>query len=180
MNEHISTSKTRKCPIAECPDCESIESSIEICNQIFDYGQGPDSVELSCDVPVNTCQHCGCQWTTHTAEIARHEAVCRHLKRLTPAEVKDIRERNCLTQLQFSELTGLGEASLSRWETGVQIQNAACDRFLRLIDMDEKNFHRLEAISESERAVPPFQFRTITITPQLRSRQSRFQLRLVS
>jgi DNA-binding transcriptional regulator YiaG len=37
-----------------------------------------------------------------------------------------------LTQKQFAHLLGVGEATVSRWETGAQIQQRAMDRFLRV------------------------------------------------
>ncbi len=57
----------------------------------------------------------------------RHEA---HL--LAPEEIRQGRERLGLTQKQFANLLGVGEATVSRWETGAQIQQRAMDRFLRL------------------------------------------------
>lgn len=38
-----------------------------------------------------------------------------------------------MTRAQFSEITGLGEATLARWEAGAVIQNRANDRYLRLL-----------------------------------------------
>jgi putative zinc finger/helix-turn-helix YgiT family protein len=57
----------------------------------------------------------------------RHEA-----KLLTPAEIRQGREQLGLTQKQFANLLGVGEATVSRWETGAQIQQRAMDRFLRV------------------------------------------------
>jgi len=37
-----------------------------------------------------------------------------------------------LTQKQFAALLGVGEATVSRWETSAQIQQRAMDRFLRV------------------------------------------------
>ena len=42
------------------------------------------------------------------------------------------REKLGLTQKQFANLLGVGEATVSRWETGAQIQQRALDRFLRV------------------------------------------------
>ena len=38
-----------------------------------------------------------------------------------------------MSRADFSRLTGLGEATLNRWENGILIQNAANDRYLRLL-----------------------------------------------
>ena len=50
---------------------------------------------------------------------------------LTPEEIREGREKLGLTQKQFANLLGVGEATVSRWETGAQIQQRAMDRFLR-------------------------------------------------
>ena len=51
---------------------------------------------------------------------------------LAPEEIRLGREKLGLTQKQFANLLGVGEATMSRWETGAQIQQRAMDRFLRL------------------------------------------------
>jgi putative zinc finger/helix-turn-helix YgiT family protein len=160
----------------ECPDCESPRFSRDIQEQRFLYGSGAAAVELSCKVPVCTCLSCGYQWTTGEAEDIRHGAVCRHLKRLTPAQVLDLRERHGLSQAEFSRITGFGEASLSRWETAAQIQNTAADRLLRLIEADPVNLTRLRNICDFEKVQDP-KFRIIEITPERRRQAETFQLR---
>jgi transcriptional regulator with XRE-family HTH domain len=56
----------------------------------------------------------------------------REARLLTPDEIRDGREKLGLTQKQFANLLGVGEATVSRWETGAQIQQRAMDRFLRV------------------------------------------------
>jgi putative zinc finger/helix-turn-helix YgiT family protein len=51
---------------------------------------------------------------------------------LAPEEIRQGREKLGLTQKQFANLLGVGEATVSRWETGAQIQQCAMDRFLRV------------------------------------------------
>ena len=129
---------------AECPDCASSDVSMDRSDQRFNYGSGTDAAKLTCSVPVYRCHACGYAWTGEEAEDARHRAICRHLGRLTPDEVLSVREQHNLSQAEFSRITGFGEASLSRWETGVQIQNASNDGLLRLIQADPDNLRRLE------------------------------------
>lgn len=38
-----------------------------------------------------------------------------------------------MTRAVFAQVTGLGEATLNRWENGVKIQTLANDRYLRLL-----------------------------------------------
>jgi len=55
---------------------------------------------------------------------------------LTPEEVKSVRNYYKMTRSRFAELTGLGEATLARWEAGAVIQNRGNDRYLRLLSTD--------------------------------------------
>ena len=118
----------------------------------------------------------GCEWTRSDAEDIRHEAVCRHLRRLSPAQVLAAREQSGLSQAEFSRITGFGSASLSRWETGAQIQNVACDRLLRLIVAERGNLYRLKLIADSEQTERT-RFKVIEITPALKKKAQAFQLR---
>ena len=52
---------------------------------------------------------------------------------LTPEEIRGIRKRLGLSRSALAKLTGIGEASLSRWESGIKIQTPGYDRYLRLL-----------------------------------------------
>ena len=164
-------------PLPECPDCGVTNCRVEFRTQTFSYDRGENAVELHCEVPVNICNQCGGQWTGAEAEDVRKAAVCQYLGRLTPDEVRGVREKCRLSQAEFSKLTGLGEASLSRWETGAQIQNASSDRLLRLISVDLRNLHRLECIEQRKGISEGPKFRILSPTPELRKRQEAFELR---
>lgn len=56
----------------------------------------------------------------------------RH-KLLTPAEIRALRERLAMTQVEFAAVLRLGANTLSRWEAGRNVQSAAMDMLLRLI-----------------------------------------------
>ena len=164
-------------PLPECSDCGSTDARHEYKQQSFRHGSGDNVADLTCDVLVYSCNQCGCEWTGSEAEEARQNAVCRHLGRLTPGEVRGVRDRYRLSQAEFSRITGFGEASLSRWETGAQIQNAAIDRLLRLIESDEQNLYRLQHIADRGGLTAERKFRVISITPELLQRKAAFQLR---
>ena len=51
---------------------------------------------------------------------------------LAPEEIRHGHEKLALTQKQFANLLGVGEATLACLETGAQIQQRAMDRFLRV------------------------------------------------
>lgn len=56
----------------------------------------------------------------------------REARLLAPNEIRLGREKLGLTQKEFANLLGVGESTISRWETGAQIQQRAMDRFLRV------------------------------------------------
>lgn len=132
-----------------CELCGASGLTTELVRDPFIYGAGADATELSADVPVHTCAECNVSYTGEEAEIARHEAVCRNLGLLTPAEIRGLRESHGLSRAAFARLTGFGEATLARWERGEVIQNASNDSFLRML-MDEDVMKRLESLTQYE------------------------------
>ena len=86
-------------------------------------------------IPVQRCGSCGFDFLNHDAEVIQHEALCKHYGVLTPREIRDLRKRHGLTLAALAQLTGLGEASLGRWENGILIQTIANDRYLRLLSL---------------------------------------------
>lgn len=116
-----------------CPRCNVPALKVEMTDYAFPYGIGENEVELTAQVPLFTCQECHYQYLDDKAEDLQHEAVCRHLGLLTPAEIRQIRNDNGLDRASFAKLTRLGEASIARWESGAVMQTAANDLLLRLL-----------------------------------------------
>jgi putative zinc finger/helix-turn-helix YgiT family protein len=116
-----------------CPSCDfaGIEERQE--DQEFSYGIGNEQVTLKATLPVFICPNCDFAFSDERGEIARHAAVCGHLGLLTPAEIVEIRKNLSLSRIEFAELTGIGIASLQRWETGSQIQSKSNDKLIRLM-----------------------------------------------
>jgi putative zinc finger/helix-turn-helix YgiT family protein len=119
--------------IRRCDECGEHTLRVSFRDQRFEYGDGPNAVELSARVPVWECAHCGHAYTDGDAEDFRHESVCRHLGVLSPQQIRATRERYNMSQAEFAKVTGFGLASVKRWETGALIQNLSADRLLRLI-----------------------------------------------
>ena len=115
-----------------CPQCEGVVETVRH-EDIFRYGDGESAVNLPVILPVRICRACGIEFLDHEAERVKHEALCRHFGVLTPWEIREIRKRHDLSRAAFAEVTGLGAASLGRWETGALIQSLANDRYLRLL-----------------------------------------------
>jgi len=149
-----------------CPDCGETEFTVSNIVDNFQYGSGADAVELSAAIPVHTCNSCGFQFTDSDAEVIRHEAVCNHLGRMSPAKIRELRDSQDLSREAFAAISGIGYASLSRWESGHLIQGAANDNFLYLLQSRE-NMERLTA------RIPEFADET-TRAPQASSLESIF------
>jgi putative zinc finger/helix-turn-helix YgiT family protein len=78
------------------------------------------------------CQEC--QEIFPDAEANRQISTAFHsyAKLLTPQQIRRNREALGLTQREMATLLGVAEASISRWETGAQIQQRSLDRLLRI------------------------------------------------
>jgi putative zinc finger/helix-turn-helix YgiT family protein len=81
---------------------------------------------------VPQCGNCRALSIDEEADQQISAAFRREARLLTPEEIREGREKLELTQKQFANLLGVGEATVSRWETGAQIQQRAMDRFLRV------------------------------------------------
>lgn len=157
-----------------CVSCDEEHPLVSTRVQKFSYGSGDERVELEARVPVWTCRSCDEQWTDQTGEEARHEAVCRHLGRLTPREIKAVREAYGLSQEEWAAKTGFGSASIKRWETGALIQNAAADQLIRLLAYRD-NYARISKPTSIKKERSSKIFRT-HITEELRRRAGAFEL----
>ena len=118
------------------------------------YGSGEAAAELAVRLPVRRCDHCHFDYLDDEGERLKHEAVCGHLGVLTPREIRDIRERFRLSRSALAELTGIGEASLGHWESGVKIQTPGYDRYLRLLG-HAGVAPLLRQLSDARSVVPP-------------------------
>jgi putative zinc finger/helix-turn-helix YgiT family protein len=125
-----------------CPACGASAVAVRRVVQPFEYGEGAGSVTLEASIEVGSCAACGLEFTTGEAERARHDAVCRFLGVMTPREIRALRKRYALSQTEFARLTRVGEASVTRWENALLIQNGGYDQFLYLLTFSE-NLERL-------------------------------------
>lgn len=143
--------------------------------QRFNYLDGDSTVELEARVPVWSCQECKDQYTDEDAENIRHEAVCKYLGRLTPNDIRKIREGYGMSQAEFAETTRLGIASIKRWESGSLIQGASQDAYLRLLRYPS-NLAIVRGITIELTSVSKFRPRT-PISIEAKAAARGFQLR---
>jgi putative zinc finger/helix-turn-helix YgiT family protein len=134
--------------LRRCANCGHTPLRVETVADRFEYrvdGEGPITVEAE-NVPIEVCPSCGEKYFGPPAARVQHVAVCRALGLLTPEEIQAIRERLGPTQADFARLTGIGEATLSRWERGRVLPNRAMDRYLRLLDRNPTNVKLLKTL----------------------------------
>ena len=165
-----------------CPMCGGEDIRTTMTSHEFDYGSGDSSVKLLARVPARQCESCSFEFLDDEAERLKHMAVCNHLGVLSPDQIRKIRENHGMTRAAFADATGLGEASLNRWENGLSVQTHANDRFLRLLAHPEtmrrllwlKRF-RCSATHAAHSLTK--RFRTVTVTKSLLKEQAEFCLR---
>ena len=171
-------------PKRECPLCGDDSVTTEWSRDSFEYGTADSAVVLEVDLPVRRCSACDIDFLDHEGELRRHEAVCRHLGVLSPTEISGLRKGLGMSRAAFAELTGLGEATLGRWENGAVIQNRANDRYLRLLSLPGL-IGRLAELAAPESPVQPVvtresRFPSLAISDTDRARRDAFQLQRAS
>ena len=155
-------------PELTCPLCGNADITTSWKPDAFDYG----TVELTVDVPVRRCDACDFDYLDDEAERLKHAAICRHLGVLSPDEIRRIRTKLDMTRAEFASITGIGEASLNRWENGLNIQTPAYDRYLRLLVAHPGNIRDLENFSNliaAQRSKVPLgkRFRVLDLTQSI-------------
>ena len=167
---------------SSCAMCGGAKVTTTLVQHTFTYGSGQSAAKLTVRVPVRQCEACEFEYLDEVGERLRHEAVCQHLGVLPPAKIRQIRESHKMTRANFSEVTGLGEASLNRWENGINIQTHANDRYLRLLASPHimRDLERLVARGASPRpdsGPTDNPFRVLELTDAMRKKQQGFRLR---
>lgn len=137
-------------PEWRCPTCNVGRLHDKVITDRFEYEvDGKTQTVVAENVPVRECDNaaCGERLSGPEAGRIRHEAICRAFGLLTPREIQAIRERLGPSQERFAQLTGIGIATISRWERGRLLQNRAYDNLLRLVARSEENIRFLEGLS---------------------------------
>ncbi len=81
---------------------------------------------------VPRCTNCGAMVLDDDANDQITDALRRQVGLLTPQRIRSNRESLGLKQRDFANLLGVGESTVSRWETGSQIQQKSLDKLMRL------------------------------------------------
>jgi putative zinc finger/helix-turn-helix YgiT family protein len=129
---------TNATTLQTCALCGAEAAFSTVVKHEFDYRHGKKFQTLSVDVPVVDCSECGESYFGEGAEELKHDAVCEFLGRLSPRDIIELRKRLGMSQAELADHTGIGIASIKRWETGLVIQGAALDRQLRNLELSVK------------------------------------------
>ena len=117
--------------VQPCELCNDGMAILRMQQSNFPYGIGPEQVMLQAQVPTWVCESCHGTYHGEGTEDAEHDAVCDHLDRLRPSAIRGLRLQLGMNQREFGDHTGIGVASIKRWESGAQIQTKAFDNLLR-------------------------------------------------
>ena len=132
-----------------------------------------DGRSYSVTVPalrVFRCRNCGEAVLDTEANRQISLAFRRQAGLLTPEEIRQGRKALGLKQEELAGRLGVAESTLSRWETGAQIQQRSLDKLLRL-------FFTLPEVRWALAEVPAQgRFHTLRPTPDLRRQAGRFRL----
>ena len=101
------------------------------------------------DLVVLKCRHCGEVYLDEDADERLSEGLRAAAGLLSPAEIRKGREGLGLTQKQLANQLRISEFTLSRWETGAQIQQRSMDAFLRVF-FQSGEARRLLGAAEAE------------------------------
>lgn len=132
-----------------CPSCGAGTLNAKLVTDRFEHEEdGLARTVVVKKVPVDTCPRCGEVFRGPEASRLHHEAICKTFGFLTPREIFDLREKTLgVTQEEFARLTGIGLATISRWERGRLVQNRAMDRYLRLLRDNPQTIRYLKNLS---------------------------------
>lgn len=168
--------RTEKRQPSRCPLCGHEPLEARRRRERFWHGVGKERVEVEAqDVPVEVCTNpeCGETFSGPDAAAVRHEAICRTLGLLSPVQIRQLRQRFGKNRGEFARLTGIGVATLSRWEHGRLLPTRALDRYLRVLDENPAARSTLERLA-GQAANLAERFPGLEITEELREAEKRF------
>ena len=119
--------------LQKCANCRERAVSVEILRSYqtaLEHDGKKYEVALS-NLPVLRCAHCGEIVFDDEAEVRLSAALRSAVGLLSPEEIRRHRDALGLTQKQLANFLKIADSTLSRWETGAQIQQRCMDTFLR-------------------------------------------------
>jgi len=130
-----------------CPNCEKI-SPLELVRKGEEFNVRGEIIVV--DVEYYHCLECNEEFEDSKPSIDSYDVAYREYRLrkgfLQPEEIRKLRNQRGLTQKEFSDLLGIGIATLNRYENGA-LQSQAHDRSIKLA-MEPRNF--LNLLSNSQ------------------------------
>jgi putative zinc finger/helix-turn-helix YgiT family protein len=125
-----------------CPNCEKV-SPLELIKKEEEFNIRGEPIMV--EVEYYHCLECGEDFDNAKSTIDPYEIAYREYRSrkgmLQPEEIREIRTHLSLTQKEFSDLVGIGIATLNRYENGA-LQSDAHDRAIQLFK-DPRNFLKM-------------------------------------
>lgn len=140
--------KPRTCPICGHKPLEPRS----IRDEFVFGGEDGDVTVVAENVPVHVCTNCGEILSGAPAALIRHDAICRTLGLLTPAEIRALRGRVGMTEEQFADWVGVPVDVVPRWERSHWVQTRAYDRLMRMLEEFRFLRQAVDAVPEAKRA----------------------------
>jgi len=126
----------------ECPFCaQGVFKSCQV-----DYkATTPDEPEIIVKgVWVEKCSSCGEMVFPPDSSDYIAQVIAEETEQLTPAQLKEIRERLGVDQTQMSEILGLGDRTYHRWEKGTQYPSRSMCYYIRILGRFQTTFDWLK------------------------------------
>lgn len=137
---------------AKCPLCG---------NQTLEHKHGDYRFEPPANIPGGTmiipnatweaCASCGEEILPDELTKAIESEQYRRLGLLTPAEIRQVRQKTGLSAVDLANLLGVGEKSYTRWENGRSMQNRSNDTLIRFLDKNAEAFMIVDAERKPDR-----------------------------
>lgn len=87
------------------------------------------------NLDIYQCENCGLVQLPEPADFILQAALRKKAGLMSPETIRSTREQLQLSQKQLADELQVAESTLSRWESGMQIQQRAMDRYLRIVFM---------------------------------------------
>jgi len=130
-----------------CPNCEKV-SHLELVRKGEEFNIRGEFIVV--DVEYYHCLECGEEFEDSKTSFDSYNVAYREYRlrkgMLQPEEIRKLRNQRGLTQKEFSDLLGIGIATLNRYENGA-LQSEAHDRSIKMA-MEPQNLINLIANSQ--------------------------------
>jgi putative zinc finger/helix-turn-helix YgiT family protein len=130
----------------KCPICG--QEAFDTLNGEFRFDPPPNipgGTIIISNAAWGECSICHEQILSHDLEQSLNCKRYERLGRLLPENIKAVRERLGLTQMEMAKCLSIGEKTYTRWETGRSLQNKANDNLIRLVGDNPEQFLQQDA-----------------------------------